>query len=91
MVKKGYFPIIGLLVLPSLALADEPVEAQRAKTDAFTLSGYTEAGKKSTAEDYEEEDTDDDYTYHNYHLKFWQKVSGRLTLGFVPYVLFYKK
>ncbi|MBU4346063.1 MAG: hypothetical protein KKH29_01885 [Candidatus Omnitrophica bacterium] len=56
--------IIGLLILPSLARADD-----------FVLSGYTEAGKKSTAEDYEEEDTDNDYTYRNYHLKFGQKVS----------------
>ncbi|MFH1504795.1 MAG: hypothetical protein ABIH08_05375 [Candidatus Omnitrophota bacterium] len=45
----------------------------------FTLSGYTEIGKRSTAEDYEEEDTDDDYTYRNYHLKFGQKVSDRLS------------
>ena len=79
MVKKWFFLIIGILILPSLALADEPAEAQRAKVDAFTLSGYTEVGERSTAEDYEEEDTDDDYTYRNYHLKFEQKISDRLT------------
>ena len=59
MVKKWFFLIIEILILPSLALADEPAEAQRAKVDAFTLSGYTEVGERSTAEDYEEEDTDD--------------------------------
>ena len=56
--------VVGFLVLPSLAAADD-----------FVLSGYTEVGKRSTAEDYEEEDTDNDYTYRNYHLKFGQKVS----------------
>jgi len=67
-VKRWLFLIIGLLVLPTLAGADD-----------FVLSGYTEVGKRSTAEDYEEEDTDDDYTYQNYHLKFGQEVSDRLT------------
>src|SRR4030065_936830 len=66
--KRAFFLIIGLLVLPSFAHAHD-----------FTLSGYTEAGKRSTAEDYEEEDTDDDYTYRNYHLKFGQEISDRLS------------
>ncbi len=34
------------------------------------LSGYFETGKRTTTEDYEEEDTDDEYTYRNYHLKY---------------------
>src|SRR3989338_9473326 len=67
--------IIGLLVLPSFARSDD-----------FTLSGYTEAGNRSTAEDYEEEDTDDDYTYRNYHLKFGQKVSGLLSYDISSFV-----
>ncbi len=46
--------IIGILVLPSLAQADD-----------FTVSGYSEVGRRPTAEDYEEEDTDEDYTYQN--------------------------
>jgi len=66
--KRALFLIIGILILPSFAQADD-----------FTLSGYTEIGRKSTAEDYEEEDTDDDYSYQNYHLKLEQKVSDRLT------------
>ncbi|MFH1768504.1 MAG: hypothetical protein ABH858_05035, partial [Candidatus Omnitrophota bacterium] len=45
----------------------------------FFVSGYTEAGEKSSGEDYEEEDTDGEYVYRNYHLKFGQKVSDRLS------------
>ncbi|PIU42406.1 MAG: hypothetical protein COS99_00405, partial [Candidatus Omnitrophica bacterium CG07_land_8_20_14_0_80_42_15] len=93
MVKRWLFLIVGLLVLPSLARADlaadrysgalakEEAEgaSASAEKDNFVISGYTEIGEKSTAEDYEEEDTDDDYTYRNYHLKFGQKVSDRLS------------
>ncbi len=86
MVKKWFFLIIGILILPSLALADEPAEAQRAKADDFTLSGYTEVGKRSTAEDYEEEGTDDDYAYQNYHLKLEQEVSDRLSYDISSFV-----
>jgi len=86
MVKRWLFIIVGLLVLPSLALANEPAEAQRAKADDFTLSGYTEVGKRSTAEDYEEEGTDDDYAYQNYHLKLEQEVSDRLSYDISTFI-----
>lgn len=66
--KWVIFFIIGVLILPSLATADD-----------FLLSGYTEVGKRSTAEDYEEEDEDDDYTYQNYHLKLKHEVNDRLS------------
>ncbi|MDP2924071.1 MAG: hypothetical protein Q8O30_10195 [Candidatus Omnitrophota bacterium] len=68
--KKWLFLIVGILILSSFppqsgeisplaeARAEEPAEAQRAKAGDFTLSGYTEVGKRSTAEDYEEEGTD---------------------------------
>jgi hypothetical protein len=62
-------PIIGILILPSLAWGKED----------SVFSGYTEVGKRSQSEDYEEEDTDEDYTYRNFHLKFKQEVSERLT------------
>jgi len=78
MVKKWLFLIIGLLILPSLARADD-----------FVLSGYTEIGKRSTAEDYEEEGTDDDYAYQNYHLKLEQEVSDRLSYDLSSFI--YKK
>ena len=100
MVKRWLFLIVGLLVLPSLARADlaadrysgalakEEAEgaSASAKENDFFLSGYTEIGEKSTAEDYEEEDTDDDYTYRNYHLKFGQKVSDRLSYDIGSFV-----
>jgi len=76
--KRAFFLIIGLLVLPSLAAADD-----------FVLSGYTEVGKRSTSEDYEEEDTDDDYAYQNYHLKLEQEVSDRLSYDISSFI--YKK
>ena len=60
------FVIIGLTLLSSLAIADD-----------FVLTGYTEVGKRSTAEDYEDED--DDYTYQNYHLKLKHEVNDRLS------------
>lgn len=76
--KKALFLIIGVLVLPSLAHADD-----------FTSSGYSEAGKRSTAEDYEEEGRDDDYAYQNYHLKLLQESSGRLDYDISSFI--YKK
>jgi hypothetical protein len=48
----------------------------------FIFGGYTEIGERSTSEDYEEEDTDDDYTYEKYNLKFEQKVSDLLKYNF---------
>jgi len=92
-VKRAFFIIIGFLFFPfmvhadltfdqySVALVTEEGENLNAsgKKKNFVINGYTEIGKKSTAEDYEEEDTDNDYTYRNYHFKFKQKVSDRLT------------
>ncbi|MDP3732279.1 MAG: hypothetical protein Q8R31_04540 [Candidatus Omnitrophota bacterium] len=60
-----------------------------AKGDDFVLIGYTEVGKRSTAEDYEEEGTDDDYAYQNYHLKLEQEVSDRLSYDISSFI--YKK
>jgi hypothetical protein len=73
--KWVIFLIIGPLIMPSLALADD-----------FITSGYTEIGKRSTAEDYREEDTDDDYTYRKYHLKFKQKASDRLSYDISSFI-----
>ncbi len=64
------FLLIFLLVLHSSVLADD-----------FVFSGYTEVGRRSTSEDYEEEDGDNDYNYQNYHLKLIHKISDRLTCG----------
>jgi hypothetical protein len=74
--RKAFFLIIGFLAAWfSLAQAQD-----------FFLNGYTEAGKRSTAEDYEEEDTDDDYTYHKHHLKFGQEVSNRLSYDISSFI-----
>ncbi len=34
------------------------------------FSGYCEAGKRTTSEDFDEEESDDEYTYRNYYLKY---------------------
>jgi hypothetical protein len=66
-VKRAFILVIGLLLLPSLSSAED-----------FILSGYTEAGKRSTADDYEDEDEANDYTYENYHLRLNHEISDRL-------------
>lgn len=57
-----------------------------AQADDFTLSGYTEIGKRSTADDYEEEDTDDEYNYQNYHLRLKQDISDRLSYNISSFI-----
>ncbi len=93
------FPPQGMADPPlAEAWADLSAEAERAtslpdrqagtsaKVEDFVFSGYTEVGKRSTAEDYEEEDTDDDYTYRNFHLKFKQEVSERLSYDISSFI-----
>lgn len=60
--------LASLIFLPSLSSADNS-----------TLSGYFEAGRKSQSEDFEEEEEDREYTYHNYHLRFRNEASDRAT------------
>ena len=55
----------------------------------FTLNGYTEFGKRSTAVDYEEENYDNDYSYENYHLKFTHIATNNIYYDLR--VFFYKK
>jgi len=84
--RKTYLTglIIGVLVLP--ACAGRPALA---RADDFVFSGYSEVGRRSTAEDYEEEGTDDDYAYQNYHLKLEQEMSERLSYDISSFI--YKK
>lgn len=63
------------LLTPSLARADD-----------FVASGYSEAGKRSTAEDYEEEDTDDDYTFRNFHLKLHEELARALSYDISSFI-----
>jgi hypothetical protein len=60
--------------------------------DDFTLTGYFEAGKKTQAEDFEEEDDDREYIYQNYHVKLRHRVSirSRYELGSFIYNKDYK-
>ena len=43
----------------------------------FSLGGYFDAGSRTQAEDFEEEDDDSEYRYRNYHLKFEHRLSSR--------------
>lgn len=74
--------LIGLLPVPCPAWADSSVLAEgenaSAKTGDFVFSGYGEAGRRSQAEDFAEEDTDEGYSYQNYHLKLERRASDRL-------------
>ncbi len=45
----------------------------------LTLSGYVETGDRSQAEDLEEEESDREYRFQNYHVKFTHKPSGPLS------------
>ncbi len=91
------FVIAGFLILPSLAQAGDsvlsgstPLEVSRQRRlprrQRGLLTGYTEVGERSTAENYQEEDTDDDYTYHNYHLKFEQEISDRTSYDISSFI-----
>jgi hypothetical protein len=55
------------MLFPSLSLAND-----------FALNGYFETGRRSQAEDFEEEDEDREYTYQNYHLRLKHRFSDRL-------------
>ena len=68
----------------SSALAEG--ENASAKAEDFVFSGYSEAGRRSQAEDFAEEDTDEDYGYQNYHLKFEQRISKRLNYDVSSFV-----
>ncbi len=61
------------LLLPTLLLV-LPISAQ-----ATTLLGETEVGQRSTSEDYDGEDQEDDYHYLNGHINIDSKISDKLT------------
>lgn len=57
-----------------------------AKAEDFVFSGYGEVGRRSQAEDFAEEDTDEDYSYQNYHLKLEQRISQPLNYDVSSFV-----
>jgi hypothetical protein len=67
--------IICLLIFPSLSLATN-----------LTLSGYSETGKRTQAEDFEEEDDDGEYTFRNYHLRLEHRVYDRFTYSLGSFI-----
>lgn len=80
--RIAFLFLIGFLPAPCMTRADSFAlaegESASAKAGDFVFSGYGEAGRRSQAEDFAEEDTDEGYSYQNYHLKIEQKVSSRL-------------
>ena len=76
--------------MPYMARADSSAltegEGASVKAEDFVFSGYSEAGRRSQAEDFAEEDTDEDYGYQNYHLKFEQRISKRLNYDVSSFV-----
>src|SRR3989338_6101918 len=63
-----------------------PAKGGAVASGGLLLSGYSEAGRRSQAEDFAEEDTDEDYGYQNYHLKFKKRISKRLNYDVSSFV-----
>ncbi|MBI4649895.1 hypothetical protein HY745_01080 [Candidatus Desantisbacteria bacterium] len=72
---------ISLIILSLIASADEisNPDIQSEKISRNEMSGYLEAGKRSTALDYVEEDSDADYSYTNYQFRFKQNIASRFS------------
>ena len=75
LIKQLVLLIICLLSFSSLCRADNS-----------SLSGYFEAGNRSQSEDFEEENEDREYAYQNYHLRFRDKPSDRLSYEFGTFI-----
>ncbi|MDD5773292.1 MAG: hypothetical protein PHX78_07525, partial [bacterium] len=65
-----------LIILSPFVKADEIAPSK--KIFKGGISSFSETGKRSTADDYEEEDSDADYTFSNYQVKFEQDLSERV-------------
>ncbi|MEE8329557.1 MAG: hypothetical protein V3R54_06485 [Thermodesulfovibrionia bacterium] len=90
LIKKSFLTAICLLLIPSLSFASNftPLEKKSLQNflTGFNLSGYIEIGKKSQAEDFEEEEEDREYTYQNYHLRLKHKLSDRFNYMFSSFI-----
>lgn len=78
-------PLVLLLILAESLLLCAGAQAGQGSV----MSGYAESGDSSTAQDYEEEDSDEGYSYRKYHIKFKQDISQ--TVGYDISSLFQKK
>jgi hypothetical protein len=65
--KPLFVLIICIILFPALSPADN-----------FSLSGFIETGRRSQAEDFEEEEDDSEYTFSNYHIKIKHNFSELL-------------
>jgi hypothetical protein len=66
-IKSLYLFVILLIIIPSFSFAAD-----------FSVGGFFDTGKRTQAEDYEEEDDDSEYTYRKYNLSFEHRVSARV-------------
>jgi hypothetical protein len=67
--------LLGFLLLPF------PCHAEN-----LTFISFFEAGKRSQAEDFQEEEDDSDYTFRNYHLRLRHTVSDIFNYEFGTYI-----
>jgi len=66
-IKSLYLFVILLIIIPSFSFAAD-----------FRVGGFFDTGKRTQAEDYEEEDDDSEYTYRKYNLSFEHRLSARV-------------
>ncbi len=82
LIKKSFLTAICLLWIPSLSFASNftPLENFGGAffPMGFNLSGYIETGKKTQAEDFEEEEEDREYTYQKYRLGLKYRLSDHV-------------
>ena len=69
------------LVFLAVLFGASPVRAA-----SYELGGFYEAGKRSTADDYSEEDDDDLYSYDTSHLKIGYEPFDLHDFGFSSFV-----
>ncbi|MEF9437681.1 MAG: hypothetical protein L0922_02635, partial [Candidatus Mariimomonas ferrooxydans] len=82
LIKKFFLTAICFLLIPSLSFASNftPLENFGGAffLTGFNLSGYIETGKKTQAEDFEEEEEDREYTYQKYRLGLKYRLSDHV-------------
>ncbi|MEW6087764.1 MAG: hypothetical protein AB1498_05615 [bacterium] len=74
--KKRFLPVFCILInaIFYLVILSPFIKAEETVSGIYKgeFFSFIETGKKSTSEDYKEEDSDADYTYANYQVKFRQ-------------------
>ena len=70
-IKSLYLFVILLIFIPSFPFAAD-----------FSVGGFFDTGKRTQAEDYEEEDDDSEYTYRHYYFSVEDRLSARANYKF---------